>query len=939
MSIGLKHAAGSPWNVALISIITLSMLFAVVAVVASPTTGSSGTSGAPIAVPGPAPPAACGQVPVPLGSAAAYAVLAGATVTNTGPTSLTGDLGLSPGTAVTGFPPGTLTGIENIGNPLAAQAEANLTIAYHNASPAVRANCPVTLTDGENLAGLTLTPGLYFSASTLNIEGGDLTLSGGGNPNGVFVFQIGSSFTTTSGAAVILSDGAQAGNVFWQVGSSATLGTTSTMQGTLLAASSISMLTGSVLNGRALAETGEVSMEDSTIVVPTTVFSTNYTVTFTESGLPTGTHWSVTLNGVLSNSTTSTIEFSVVNGTYAYTIGTVAGYTANPLSGSVTVNGAAVGRAVTFTSGPPGPFAVTFTESGLPSGTSWSVALNGITNSSQTTTIVFSMPNGTYAYTVRTAAAYTAHPSSGSVTVQGLSIGQAITFRAGTPSTYTVTFTESGLTSGTNWSVTLNGAANSSTTTTVGFFVQNGTYAYIIGSIAGYFPTPTSGSVSVSGASSAISIAFASIGPGNYVVTFTESGLATGASWSVTLGVIVKTSVGPTIGFIEANGSYAYTVGVVAGFSASPASGTATVSGAPAGIAVTFTAGAPSTYAVTFTESGLASGASWAVTLNGVLQSSTTTSIAFSVANQTYAYSVGTVAHFTASPSSGTLTVNGSAVEIAVTFTAVSGQTFAVAFTESGLAPGTSWGVIFAGNLKTSTTPAIGFVVANGSYAYTVNAIPGFTAIPSSGSVTVNGAPTGAAIAFTNGAYAVTLTASPSTGLTVNSVVTFTVTVQSSGSIPSGTATIYIGTSTGLIRAEWEVTPAAGAQPGTPLTVIPGLVLSPGSAAFTFWATFLGSSSAVGTLSLNSMVAPTTLTLSVSTTGAGISTFSIASNGAEETVTLSAYGPSGQLIGLFTVALGASGSGSIVLKFADLGFQTSWVVTFGAVTSNHVIVG
>jgi len=200
----------------------------------------------------------CGQVPVPLHSAGSYAVLASSTVTSTGATAITGDLGLSPGTSVTGFPPGTITGIKNVTTPGAAGAEANLTIAYNNAS--ARSNCAVSV--AGNIGGQTLTPGLYKSTSSLAISSGDLTLSGGGNPNGVFIFQVASAFTTTSGRTVILSNGAQAGNVFWQIGSSATIGTTSTVQGTIMAHDSISMLTGSVLDGRAMAETGEVSLAE-----------------------------------------------------------------------------------------------------------------------------------------------------------------------------------------------------------------------------------------------------------------------------------------------------------------------------------------------------------------------------------------------------------------------------------------------------------------------------------------------------------------------------------------------------------------------------------------------------------------------------------------------------------------------------------------------------
>ena len=158
-----------------------------------------------------------------LGGAGAFAVLAGSTVTSTGATALTGDLGVSPGTAVTGLPPGTLTGTTHAGDAASARAMADLTTAYNDAAGRTRA--PVTV--AGNLGGMTLGPGLYKSTSSLSISSGDLTLDARGHANAVFIFQMASTLTTTPGRAVVLSGGAKASNVFWQVGSSATLGTTS----------------------------------------------------------------------------------------------------------------------------------------------------------------------------------------------------------------------------------------------------------------------------------------------------------------------------------------------------------------------------------------------------------------------------------------------------------------------------------------------------------------------------------------------------------------------------------------------------------------------------------------------------------------------------------------------------------------------------------------
>jgi hypothetical protein len=371
------------------------------------------------------PAAACGQVPVPLASASSYAVLASSTITSTGATALTGDLGLSPGTSVTGFPPGKVTGTQNVTSPGAKNAMANLSVAFLNASG--RSNCAVTV--AGNIGGQTLTAGLYKSTSSLAISSGDLTLSGGGNSNGVFVFQVASAFTTTSGRAVILSDGAQARNVYWEIGSSATIGTTSTMKGTIMAHDSVSMLTGSVLNGRAMAVTGEVSLAGTTIVVPSSSSSSGstYPVTFTESGLPAMTSWSMTFDGAQNSSTSSTLEFAVQSGTYNYAV-SLAGFIATPASGQVTVNGGPTGQAIAFAAGAAGSFRLMFTETGLPSGTTWSVTSGGVQNTSTTSTIGFTVASGSYAYTIGVVSNYSSGPSNGSSTINGAAGSQAIAF-------------------------------------------------------------------------------------------------------------------------------------------------------------------------------------------------------------------------------------------------------------------------------------------------------------------------------------------------------------------------------------------------------------------------------------------------------------------------------------------------------------------------------
>lgn len=203
---------------------------------------------------------AAGPAPVGLGTAAPFAVLAGTpAVTNTGPSTITGDLGISPGSAVTGFPPGTVTGTIHAADAVAVQAQTDLTTAY-----TVAAALPVSATHGT-LGGLTLVGGVYNAGGvTLDLTG-TLTLDGQNDPSSVWVFQATSDLITASSSSVSLINGANPCNVFWQVTSSATLGSGSTFVGTIMALTSITLADGVMINGRALARNGQVTLINDSI--------------------------------------------------------------------------------------------------------------------------------------------------------------------------------------------------------------------------------------------------------------------------------------------------------------------------------------------------------------------------------------------------------------------------------------------------------------------------------------------------------------------------------------------------------------------------------------------------------------------------------------------------------------------------------------------------
>jgi Ice-binding-like/Putative Ig domain len=275
---------------------------------------------------------AAGQLPVALGSAATYSVLAGSTVTNTGFTAENGNIGVSPGSAVTGFPPGSVVnGAIHRADGSSALAQTDLTAAYLDAM-----NRPTPIVIAGDLGGQTLAPGLYKSSTSIGITG-ILKLDGQGNVNSVFIFQIGSTLTTASTSQIVLIGGAQAANIFWQLGSSATLGTNSIFHGTIMAQDSITLTTGVALDGRALARTGAVTLDTNNVVNP---------------GLPTGSGppGALTVSCPASNAQLNVPYSSLIaasGGTPPYTFSTTgslpAGLTLTAASGAVTGTPTALG--------------------------------------------------------------------------------------------------------------------------------------------------------------------------------------------------------------------------------------------------------------------------------------------------------------------------------------------------------------------------------------------------------------------------------------------------------------------------------------------------------------------------------------------------------------------------------------------------------------------
>ena len=306
-----------------------------------------------------------------------------------------------------------------------------------------------------------------------------------------------------------------------------------------------------------------------------------YPVTFTGIGLPQGTAWSVTIDGMNTISTTySSVTFQLTNGSHSFSVSNPTDYSANPATGVVLVYGSPVTQYVTFTLV---QYELQFVENGLDPGSTWSVNVSGNIISSTTDSIVYNLANGSYNYTVSGPVNYGPNPSAGKIIVFGEKAQVNVSF---TTTLHKVTFNFSGHTSGTGWDILFDGNAYSVSGNTLSVVKENGLYNYSITTGNEYWASPASGSVLVLNSDTSVNVI---IYQKTYTVTFEHHGMSVGTSWEVTLGGIAHNSTTSTITFEVPAGNYTYNVTGADGYTASASGGYVDVASLSQNLNVNFT--------------------------------------------------------------------------------------------------------------------------------------------------------------------------------------------------------------------------------------------------------------------------------------------------------------------------------------------------------------
>lgn len=400
--------------------------------------------------------------------------------------------------------------------------------------------------------------------------------------------------------------------------------------------------------------------------------------------------------------------------------------------------------------------AVTFSEQGLPDGVGWGVLFNGIAYATKAASIAIPETNGaytTFSYAAVSPPGYRALNGSGHGLMHHLDLAVSIAFTTSSI-LYDLTFASTGLPTGTPWSVAVDGATREAVGGLVTAAVANGTHSYAVEAVPGFVASPSQGTVTVAGADVAVAVSFT---PAVFPVLVVAVGLAGGAPWTITVDGVPYVGTASVRSLALANGTHAFVVTGAAGSAPVPRAGTIEVAGAPLSLTVTFLA---VTYPATVELSPLPAGAEWTLVLGGRSYVSAAPALTVTLANGTYDYDLLPPTGFTVLPSTGSFTVAGSAVVVSAVLRAV---TYAVTFTEQGLPAGYVWVVTLDGVDHVVLYGSLEVRLSNGSHGFQAFA-SGYRASPDAGTVVVDGAGATVAIAFVGSASTAVSLAGPPTG-------------------------------------------------------------------------------------------------------------------------------------------------------------------------------
>ncbi len=439
-----------------------------------------------------------------------------------------------------------------------------------------------------------------------------------------------------------------------------------------------------------------------------------YSATFTETGLPTGTNWSVTTSGMSVWSTTNQIVVPIWNGTWSYHLGLVNGWVPGARNGQVTIAGAANSVSTAWTRT---VYNVKFTSVGLPSGQTWSVTVNGTSIAGPNPTLTFLEPNGTFAYQVGAVGGFVPDVRAGSVTVAAGALYRTVQWSA---FTYPVTFTSTGLPSGAPWNVTVGTATYSTSNASLTVPAANGTHAWVLGIVPGYHATQGgSGSFTVNAGPASIALAWVRV---LYTVALTETGLPAGTSWSASVGGAVVSGSSSALPIDKPNGTFGLTVPGVPGYVPVNYPVQVVVRGSAVVVPIVFS---PTTFTYTFSVSGLPADSPWSVDAqsSGIWHNVTGTSaiLALDLSNGTWQFRVGLPNGFQDGTPSHQLTVAGAAGYVTVSAVVAAG------YAEGTVRP-TGAQVLIDGAPVALSAGAFNVSLAPGVHSIEVTA-PGYAAV------------------------------------------------------------------------------------------------------------------------------------------------------------------------------------------------------------------